>query len=332
MEYSPAKRRKTSPTSGVAVSASKPGNGQLRQEGPQSSGPRKSYMSPTKASISRFNPNLLPQSEYAETERATSRGTHVSSRAQAPGHTSTDPNGVQDRNHSLGATPLHDLPNGGIGAEERGASPDMYDTPSRLPRFTSIRGTRDIVKYKSPMRTPTYKGQRARTGNEAHVDEIEPSLPSTPSQLGLEPPPEKPRGLLFQSPSKNSASGTRTSTQSSPLKPRHHSQPTAPLHDRIVSVLGPRVYVDSAPNVSLKSRLVRNSKHDLSLQQLDARLKALQDDLTIGSMQSRWRKNEPRWGKILTKKGRDVARYSREILNFRANNADKDYSAPSQLG
>ena len=48
----------------------------------------------------------------------------------------------------------------------------------------------------------------------------EPELPPTPTELGLEPPPERPKGLLFSSPSRRARKKRGTSVKSSPLKPR----------------------------------------------------------------------------------------------------------------
>lgn len=54
--------------------------------------------------------------------------------------------------------------------------------------------------------------------NEA--DPEEPELPPTPTELGLEPPPERPKGLLFSSPSRRARKKGGSSVKSSPLKPR----------------------------------------------------------------------------------------------------------------
>jgi hypothetical protein len=58
MDESPSKRRKVSPTASFAVNASK-------RNGVQTSPSRSSFLSPTKASLARFNPTLLPRPKSA---------------------------------------------------------------------------------------------------------------------------------------------------------------------------------------------------------------------------------------------------------------------------
>jgi len=68
-----------------------------------------------------------------------------------------------------------------------------------------------------------------------HDEDGDPELPATPSELGLEPRPEPPKGLLFSSPPKKGERRRRGVHRSSPLKPKEkprkgqsHSQ--APAH------------------------------------------------------------------------------------------------------
>ena len=289
-------------------------------------------MSPTKASISRFNPNLLPRSGSVDARRPTSSGAQASPRrSQTAELTSMDVNGVPYDHVGPSTTHSRQARTNGKGVEEREGSSDITDTPSKLPRSIGARGSRDIVPRKNVAGMPTYRGQEVRMEDAAQIDEPEPSLPSTPSQLGLEPPPEKPKGLLFQSPSKRPSPNTRLITLSSPLKPREQApQPATTPFNRIASTLGPRIYIESAPKTLPPNRFVNDSGFKLSLQQLDARLIALQDELTLKSMQSRWRKEEPKWGKILIKKRRDVARCGRDVLDIRKNNEKQLYPDRAQ--
>ena len=52
------------------------------------------------------------------------------------------------------------------------------------------------------------------------VNEGEPALPLTPTQLGLEEAPEPPRGLLYSSPLRKAAKRKGLGSKASPLKPR----------------------------------------------------------------------------------------------------------------
>jgi hypothetical protein len=77
MESSPAKRRKTSPTTSVPVNApSTPSRIPVLSQGAQILPSRPSYASPTKASLARHNPQLLtrPSSAGPGAERPGSRG------------------------------------------------------------------------------------------------------------------------------------------------------------------------------------------------------------------------------------------------------------------
>ena len=72
------------------------------------------------------------------------------------------------------------------------------------------------------------------------TETVEPRLPSTPSQLGLEAPPSPPKGLLFSSPSRRPKRKTRSGAKSSPLKP---GAPIAAVEVVQTSNLGPRILV-----------------------------------------------------------------------------------------
>ncbi len=74
MESPPTKRRKTSPLTHHSIT---PQDSQTRpesQDGERSSKGRASFMSPTKASLARFNPSLLPPSSASDPQRPRSQG------------------------------------------------------------------------------------------------------------------------------------------------------------------------------------------------------------------------------------------------------------------
>ena len=76
-----------------------------------------------------------------------------------------------------------------------------------------------------------------RTGEDG-----EPRLPSTPTQLGLEPPPEPPKGFLLSSPSRRPKRKIRNTAKSSPLKPRSSATEEVTVDGQERSSLGPRKY------------------------------------------------------------------------------------------
>ena len=74
MDSPPTKRRKTSPLTHLSIT---PQDRQTRlesQDGERSSKARASFMSPTKASLARFNPSLLAPSNASDPERPRSQG------------------------------------------------------------------------------------------------------------------------------------------------------------------------------------------------------------------------------------------------------------------
>ena len=74
MDSPPTKRRKTSPLTHLSIT---PQDRQTRpesQDGERSSKGRASFMSPTKASLARFNPSLLAPSNVSDPERPRSQG------------------------------------------------------------------------------------------------------------------------------------------------------------------------------------------------------------------------------------------------------------------
>ncbi|KAI9881304.1 MAG: hypothetical protein M1830_005591 [Pleopsidium flavum] len=83
---SPAKRRKTTPTTSVAVDASNTVNLTPGRNGQVTTPNRASFMSPTKASLARFNPGLLPRPQSAGkgAQRPRSQGNAVPPQDSTP--------------------------------------------------------------------------------------------------------------------------------------------------------------------------------------------------------------------------------------------------------
>ena len=145
--------------------------------------------------------------------------------------------------------------------------------------------------------TPSKREATRKGADYNENDEEEPSLPSTPSQLGLEPPPQKPKGLLFQT----SISKPGHKVTSSPLK--HNVQET------MATDLGSRIFIETTPML-LELR---------SLARLESRLEVLQQELTIESLEIDW-SNDNKAEQELRQKQKLVSKDTREILKLRDAN------------
>ena len=270
---SPSKRRKTSPTSALAIDASNTPSLTPGQNGDSTTPSRASYLSPTKASLSRFNPGLLPRSQSAA--NGGTKGAARSSRNPTVGRprSAHDP---ADRTIGVGKLPLPTMPglqqsavldagegpptNGGgavtpgpttqaLGGGMSVAPRRFSRTPGRASSAALVSDAElDAVLAASPPETAeerldvaqeiidgqleqelqgsagkrSTRNQKARDRIEvpASADRTEPELPPTPTQLGLEAPPEPPKGLLY-SPSRRPPRKKATGMNSSPLKPRN---------------------------------------------------------------------------------------------------------------
>jgi hypothetical protein len=203
---SPAKRRKTSETTGIPVVPELPPNELGRPRRP-------SYQSPTRASLARSNPDVL--------ERALSRS--PARRMKIKGNAQQDPRmfGLRDRKAlrpSLNASgsPLT-RPRGSEAPESspnrRSSGIQAFSKPPRRIPKKILPG--DLV-FGSPVPPPTNpeadtpEGQLALELGSAtrdadidmgpdpefmYGDDFEPDLPPTPTQLGLEKAPDRPKGF-----------------------------------------------------------------------------------------------------------------------------------------
>lgn len=97
------------------------------------------------------------------------------------------------------------------------------------------------------------------------AEDDEPKLPSTPRQLGIEPPGSKPTGVFSISPSRNSRRRRASNTKSSPLKPRNVAPVQHVFETELETTLGPRPHIavasgEAAPALGpLGHRLERDS-------------------------------------------------------------------------
>jgi hypothetical protein len=231
MFASPAKRRKTSPTASVAVDAS---NTQSNPSTPK----RASFQSPTKASLARSHPNLLPQSAGRSQVQTRGQGLRqelLSRRTSqsVPKPSTAELETLKSQNEPAGETPA-DSTTAGIGSFSGvirnlfAAEPSKLPASSRTPlrarqppiRLVESQNRNNDLQISKQAQIKHQRG-RPRLSNDAEKDE--PELPPTPVQLGLSAQPNRPRGLASSSPGRSSGSSRqRTRLNES----RHTSSPT----------------------------------------------------------------------------------------------------------
>ncbi|KGO68370.1 hypothetical protein PITC_065360 [Penicillium italicum] len=237
---SPAKKRKTSEITGTSVVPDLPQNDTHRSRRP-------SFQSPTRASLARSHPNLL--------ERAISRSPARQSENKDNGQQDPRKFGLRDRKAlrpSLNASASPLTRPRGSGAPE--SSPNRRSSGvqafSKPPRRISRRIFPGDLVFGSPMPQPknpesnTPERQLALELGSAtrevdmdmgpepsfmDEDVLEPDLPPTPTQLGLEKAPDRPRGMLSSSPSrrqeKRAKRRTANALHESPLKAVNFQSP-----------------------------------------------------------------------------------------------------------
>ncbi|KAJ5175459.1 uncharacterized protein N7482_001336 [Penicillium canariense] len=245
---SPPKRRRTREATGAATGVSQ----SLAPRRESRSPSRASFQSPTRASLARSHPEVLERAiSRSPSRRPTSRGNQNDRPEQ------TDSRSVGLRGRKALRPSLN--PSSPLKAPRMSGSP-MLLSPSRRasgiqafskpPRRLSKRISATDFTFGSPIRRQsqpaedllnTPEGQLALelgtatqeadiepemepdlSGGFVDDDSLEPDLPPTPTQLGLEKAPDRPRGLLSSSPSarheKRMKRRTTDILQGSPLK------------------------------------------------------------------------------------------------------------------
>lgn len=362
MDPSPSKRRRTSPSSSVAVTVENTDLALFPQNGASTRKRRSSFMSPTKASLARFHPSLLPRAKSAEPPRPVSKGDHGSlDRDSAP---TAGTNGIAGYIAGTSSKELGSGMNGvekgpGLRATQRrrsrspvegNASPIqgqfvMNPGPRASPpeeardEGTAVNGTNggqqkpviegedvgstgitvvpDSQNLQLPS-TPTQRGLYVPTSGMGIRRDGEPSLPSTPSQLGLESLQKRPKSLLFSSPSRRSRRIGRSSAKSSPLKPpdippEHSSQKQKSL----VASLGPRRYIENTPKPPLPPEDARLLEMRSRLGDLEKQLQDIEDKVLRQLLVSSWQKNGSKEEKNIAKQKKDVIQRSTKIIQLR---------------
>ncbi|KAJ5090454.1 hypothetical protein N7532_009138 [Penicillium argentinense] len=237
---SPPKRRRTGDRSSIAVGASQ----SLEPPEERRSPTRFSFQSPTRASLARSHPDVLERAlSRSPTRRSTSRGAQ-DSHPENPASTSFGIRGRKALRPSLGPSSPLKAPRLSVGAAEPLSSPSRRASGiqafSKPPRRMSKRISASAFTFGSPVPTKpieqdTPEGQLALelgsvtretdsgplmdTGMDGAFDNdnpLEPELPPTPTQLGLEKAPDRPRDMLssrksleaFKVPSPHSGEGS----------------------------------------------------------------------------------------------------------------------------
>ena len=319
-------------------------------------------MSPTKASLARFYPSLLPRAKSAEPPRPVSRQNHTS--VGQPSIRTGGTNGIVrhiagtasegldswtngvEKNKGLLATPRRrsQTPGGGNELAKQSQSVMNSGLPASPPEQgeyeeTVVSATNGgqqepvaeaidiasagvtVVPDSQNPQIPSSPKQRAPhvpTSGMGIGENGEPSLPSTPSQLGLEPPRERPKGPLFSSPTKRSRKRVRSAVKSSPLKPpdvppEHSNQGPKPQ----VASLGPRRYIANTPKPPPLSEEARLLQMRNRLSDLEEQLQNIEDKLLRQLLVSSWQQDRSKDGKDIAKRRKEVVQRSIEIVHLR---------------
>lgn len=371
MEYSPAKRRKTSLTSSVnSINEKSPHRRRASHDGDGSFSRRASFMSPTKASLARFNPILLPSNGYqnlgeayrisgygpedrrsntmggmTQSGRATSAGPILATPTIIPktnGQRLFPPASRQERTPSKGprlvvaesarASPPEGTRSGeseaqhGPGTAQKSGADDSCSTSNG-----SYRGSVKLTALGSYLpSTPTNTATGGATSGMSLGEDGEPNLPSTPIHLGLEKPPEPPKGLLSSSDSKGRKRKGATSAKSSPLKYQARAATVeAPLVQNVVKhSLGPRIYISNAPKPPLTAQEASIISMGANLMRLEEQLRQIEDGLIRQLLASEWDKLDgnatvdiAKRTKEVNSKGARVTRLRQELLQAELANS-----------
>lgn len=319
-------------------------------------------MSPTKASLARFYPSLLPRARSAEPPRPVSREKHTSVEQHsvkvggtngvvgyAAGRASEElkvgANGVENRQGQLmtprrrssttgDASTLAKQSQSAMNQEIRASPPEEVGYEGTAVSgtnggqqepvaeavdvgSTAITAIPDSQNLQIPS-TPTQCAPHVPTSGMGIGEDGEPSLPSTPLQLGLEPSPEKARGPLLISSSKRPRRKGRSSAKSSPLKPAEPpSEPSNQRQKSLVASLGPRLYIANTPKPPPPSEEARLLHMRIRLSDLEKQLQEIEDKLLRQLLVSSWQLDRNKDGKDIAKRRKDIVRRSTKIVQLR---------------
>ena len=269
MDPSPVKKRRTSLTTSFAVNPKDVSTQPAIKDGGRTTPVHASFMSPTKASLARFNPELLPHPRLTGEKFQGRNGRRLSATPRRRLHT---PGRLSSPAKSLGIRPGTDavIPASSLESPEEAEERVQENATEQLEHE---------LQANAPQRS-SHLDDATKTADGASgiPQEGEPELPLTPTQLGLEPVPEPPRGLLFSSPSRRVTRRKGQNMISSPLKlrssPPQTSRKMSLFHEKQVNT---RVE-DSQRDVGLPMDVELIKTRDV-YSQLSSQLKYLQDDV-----------------------------------------------------
>ena len=319
-------------------------------------------MSPTKASLARFYPGLLPRAKSAEPPRPVSREKHASVRKHIVGEGATNgamayvasttleglisPTNAVENGNGLPVTPRRtsQVPGKGNESSDQGQSKmvsDIRASPPEEVRYEGMAVSDTNGNQQEPVAdaldlntigatmipdsqdlqipsTPTQRAPYVPTSGMGIGEDGEPSLPSTPSQLGLEPPRERPKRLLLDSPSKRLRRRRRSTAKSSPLKalvvtPEHSLQ----RQKTPVVSLGPRRYIANTPKPPPRPEEAHLVQLRNRLSELEKQLQDIEDKLLRQLLLSSWHQDRSKEGKDTAKRRKDVGQRSTKIVQLR---------------
>ena len=149
----------------------------------------------------------------------------------------------------------------------------------------------------------------------------EPSLPSTPVQLGLEKPPQPPRGLSSSSPRRRDRKKATGVSKSSPLKNRWDASadPGKGLAGQRPE-LGPRIFIAHTPRPPPSSPQCIHDDLARRLLEMEEHLKSLADELVHGLLvcgKADRHDQEPRISKAINKTQMELSVVVGKVLRLR---------------
>ena len=298
MDSTPSKRRKLSPTTSTSV-----------YNADQTTPSRASFMSPTKASLSRFNPDLLsqPRSHIEEDTlqpslKSPGRGMSLTPRrrSHAPQRTSSTAITLEKgpkKSSTISASPPEAAKEVEQRAQEIVDEQLDYELQANTPQ--------------KPVTDDKHKNLRRDVVDSQQDGELE--LPPTPTQLGLEPAPEPPKGLLFSSPSRRAVRRKGANLKTSPLKPRN----LAPDNVRGDSSQLPLPSVElEVEDSQLEPEAItvdeETSRKQETRQRLLEQLKNIQDDVTRMEAELD-RVRDPSCSEVISQEERDELMYALDL-------------------
>ena len=183
--------------------------------------------------------------------------------------------------------------------------------------------------------TPMQRKPRVPTSGIGIGEDGEPSLPSTPSQLGLEPQ-VRSKGPLFSSPSKRPRRTRRTDAKSSPLKSPAVPSERNQKQESLAAALGSRRYIANTPNPPPPPEEAHLLQMRNMLSDLEKQLQNIEDKVLRQLLVSSWQKERSKEGKDTGKRKKEVIQRISRVVQLRdevlqiqaAQSIDHDLARP----